>query len=516
MLFSVFMSFAPILLILVFMLVLNKSVNLSGFVSWLAASLIAIYFFHTSVEIVWKSTLAGLLSSLPVALVVLTSIWQISYMESVGALKRVVVFVKTLACSNRAVQIMMVNMGIGTLLVSVGATPVSILPPILVAMGYSTFIAVALPALGFDALCTFSLLGAPIVVFSDMAKISLPEAGLIFAKYLPLISTLLALSMLWLVGGLKEVKKGLVPAIITGIVIGLTAICMNKIGAVVLTGAIAGIMTILVMAVYLKVFGQKVIDRTCLNELDLQTEKDMPLYRALSPWLILIASTMVINFTPSLFDFFYKTMSMPVEIIPGQPIKTRVLWNAYTWIVLSTIISIPILKASPKQVFSSLGKTMVRAPKPVFSAAVFFAIAYVMNNSGFTVTPGGWQLFDGTKNMIYILASSSADFFQSFYPLVAGYLGLLGGFITGSEASTIAMFTKYNFNTAALLHLSPIIISAGTAIGGGLASVISPAKLQNAAATIDAMGIENKVIKTTFLISIFLTGFAALLTQLWA
>ena len=57
----------------------------------------------------------------------------------------------------------MINIGFGTLMVAVGATPVSLLPPILVAMGYSTYVAIALPAIGYDALCTYALLGARIL-----------------------------------------------------------------------------------------------------------------------------------------------------------------------------------------------------------------------------------------------------------------------------------------------------------------------------------------------------------------
>ena len=44
----------------------------------------------------------------------------------------------------------------------------------------------------------------------------------------------------------------------------------------------------------------------------------------------------------------------------------------------------------------------------------------------------------------------------------------------------------------------------------------SPAKLQNAAATIDAMGIAAKVIKTTFVVSLIITAGAAQMTFIWA
>jgi lactate permease len=92
----------------------------------------------------------------------------------------------------------------------------------------------------------------------------------------------------------------------------------------------------------------------------------------------------------------------------------------------------------------------------------------------------------------------------------------MGGFITGSEASTIALYAKYNLMTTKLLSLNSLVVTAGIAIAGGLASVISPAKLQNAAATIDALGIESKVIKTAVLVAIVFTAVAAVLTFIWA
>ena len=97
---------------------------------------------------------------------------------------------------------------------------------------------------------------------------------------------------------------------------------------------------------------------------------------------------------------------------------------------------------------------------------------------------------------------------------ISGYLGLFGGFLSGSEASTIAMFTRYHPLTSKLLHVDPLIVSAVTAVGGGLARVISPAKLQNAAATIDALGTESQVIRTAFIIVVAIT-FMALLMALY-
>lgn len=515
---DILLTLVPILVVLGLLVAARWPADLSGLVGWVFTVFVAYLFFHTSLQVALTASLAGLIASFPVSLMVATSIFQITFLESSGALKRIVVFVKTVARSHQAVQIMMINMGIGTLLVAVGATPVSILPPIMLALGYSTFVAVALPALGFDALCTYALLGAPLVVFADMTGTPLTESALIFSQFMPVISTMIGFGMLYIVGGWSKIREGFFPCLLAGLTMGLTAIAVAHVGSgIVLTGVMGGMTTIFMMILYLTVQGQPVLDRSQLSPQDIKTEESMSLLTALSPWVILVACCLIINFWPPLYNFLFKELAMPLQIIPGgKPINTRMLWNAYTWVIISTILAIPFIKPTREQWKDIGSKWFKRAPRPVFSAAIFFAIAYVMMYSGYTEQAGAWNLVRQDFNMISVLAIGSANLFNGLYPAIAAFLGLLGGFVSGSEASTIALFTKYNKITSDLLQVNPLVVTAGTAIAGGLASVISPAKLQNAAATIDALGIESKVIKVAVVIAIIFTSVAALLTLIWA
>lgn len=515
---EVLLTLLPIMAVLALLVCLNWPADTSGLVGWLLVMLVAYLFFHTSLEVGLTASLAGIVASFPVSLMVATSIFQITFLECTGALQRIVIFVKTLAKNDRAVQIMIINMGIGTLLVAVGATPVSILPPIMVALGYSTFVAVALPALGFDSLCTYALLGAPLVIYADMTGTPLTDSALIFSRFMPVISTLIGLGMLWIVGGFRQIREGFIPCLLAGLTMGLSAVVVAHIGkGIVLTGVIAGMATVAVMLVYMKLRRQPILDRSCITDRERAVENSMPLLVALSPWLILIISCLFINFYPPVFDYLFKQLAMPVQIIPGaKPIMTRMLWNAYTWVIIATLVAVPFIKPTRTQWKETLTKWLARAPRPVFSAAIFFAIAYVMNLSGFVPAGEEWKLANPDYNMISVLATSSADFFRGLYPAVAAFLGLLGGFVSGSEASTIALFTKYHLLTSAILKVDPLVVTAGTAVAGGLASVISPAKLQNAAATIDALGAESDVIKVAVVISAALTLVAAILTYMWA
>lgn len=521
---SSLLTLLPIIIILFMLISLKKPADISGIVGWLAISLVAVLFFQTSLEVIFRSTIAGFIKSFSVSLIVATSLLQMAYIEKTGALKRIIIFIKTLSSGNRAVQIMMINIGFGTLMVSVGATPVSLLPPILIAMGYSTYVAIALPAIGYDSLCTYALLGAPIVVFVDLAnnflgkgnEITLSQAGSVFYMFLPIISVMIGFCMLWIVDKWKGIREGWLPCIISGAVIAVVAYFTNKVeNLVVLTGILCGIAVIIAMVIYLLVTGKKVIDKSRLSDDELAYEKTYPLWRALMPWIILIIVILALNLPKPIFDFLYRTFTLPITGITadGSAIPTRALWNAYTWILVSILLSVPFLKPTSKQMKEVLKVWWKRAPRPVFSAAIFFSIGEVMNMSGFSMAEGKFA----TSSMVNVLADASSKIFHNAYGAIVPFIGLFGGFLTGSEASTIAMFSKYTMTTATGLGwgLKGLLISAaGLAFGGGLASIISPAKLQNAAASIDKLGEENKVMRVAFVFSLILTSITSIFVVL--
>jgi lactate permease len=530
---SVLLAVSPVIIIFLLMTWGRRSADVAGLIGWVYTALLAGAYFHTSAQVILVASLAGMVASLPISLMVVTSIFQINVMEEAGAIRRLVVFMKTLASENRAAQVMLINVGAGTVLAALGATPVSILPPIMLSLGYSAFVAIALPAIGYDALCTYALLGVPVVVFADIAKgitgreFTPPEVGLYFAQYMPVITSLIALSMLWLVGGWGEVRRGWHVALITGLTAGLIAIGMNVAGLPTLTGIVAGIGVVLVMLAFLRLTGRRLVDRGVLGEEDLRVEKEMGLMLAVLPWLLLVVFSMLTNFGRfGLYDMLFRRLAMPVEIVPGRPERMRMLWQAYTWVLIATLVAIPFYRMQAGRLAAAGRKTLRRAPRPAFAAAIYFAVAFVLNHSGKTLAAAGgrpgWVMEPaGGINMVKVVADACAGVFHQAYAGVAPFLGLLGGFISGSETSSIAMLTKLHFETMAqvfplatperLLAIS-LLVAAVSGIGGGLASVISPAKLQNAAAVIDRIGMESQVIRATAVIAVLMVLAAALMT----
>jgi len=513
-LLTMLLALSPIIVIFLLLVLRRTAADVAGAIGWLVALVVAWLYFQTPLAVALRASLSGVVASLPVALVVATSILQVTVMLETGAIARAVTLIKSVAPKDQVVQILLINVGVGTLLTALGAVPVSILPPIMLALGYSSFAAIALPAIGYDALCTYALLGIPVVVFANFTGQPVSQVGGYFARFMPVISTCIAFGMLWIVGRWKMMWRGLVPTLVAGLTAGFVAIGMNSLGLVTITGIAAGLGVILALLLYLKLTGRTLIDRGGLSQEDLAAEQRLSLWAAISPWIILAVVSLLLNapFLP-FFDLVFNKLAMPVEIIPGAPEKVRLFWQAYFWILASTLLALPFLKPTRAQLDTSLQKWLKRAPRPAFAAAVFFAIAFVINHSG---KGADWQLVEPGRNMIHVIAQASAQLFGRLYPLTAPFLGLLGGFISGSETSSIAMLTGLHLSTAESIGAAGLLVAAASGIGGGLASVISPAKLQNAAASIDHIGEEAQVIGTTFVIALVITTVCALMTLLWA
>lgn len=533
------MIFLPFIGALLLLVLAKWKADTTGFVMWLVMLVMAILLFKTDVKVSFLASIVGFIKSFPISFMVCTSIFMITYMQKTGALQRIVVAFKRLGGEGKEpFQIMFINIGLGCFLVSIGASPVTMLPPIMCALGYSSLAAVALPAIGYDPLTTFALLAIPAVIFQgEMSGLfnltpifpTLAESGFTFSLFMPVVTTGIAFGMMFIAGGRKLLfsKRAILFASVGGLTTGGTAVLVNVLakvfemdGLVPLTGLFAGLLTCISMMLLAKMLKLKIFDKDNLTSEDIKIEQSMPLWKALMPWLLLVVMCSITNFIPQIYDFLFATLAMPITITGFAPIKLRVFWNAYFWVIIATILSMPFLGVKGK-LKDTLATWSKRAIKPVFAAAIFFSVASLMTSSGAT----GLLTGDGTweialeNNMINILADASAKIFGKYYPLIVPFVGLLGGFISGSETSAIAMFTGFQFRTGRSLGMTDtgiLVMGASNGIGGGLASVLSPAKIQNATAVIDKQGIEGDVIKKTAPIALLMVTAVSVITLCWA
>ena len=533
---SVLLILFPFAIGIILLIFFKLKADLVGTILFILMLIIGIYAFKTDWRVASLASIAGIIKSFPISLMVLTSILMITYQQKTGSLDKIIVSFKKIGGGNQAFQIMIINLAIGCFLVSIGATPVTMLPPVLMAMGYSAFASVALPAIGYDPLTTYALLAVPAEIFSqsmtllniesDLFRLAwfgqntieqnLLSSGIAFSFYMPLVTLGIAFGMLWLGGGRKLLfsKDGLIFGLTGGIVCGGTAILANFLGLVKLTGVIAGLVTAIALILVAKMKGIKIIDTNVLTEEEKEKDKRMSLVRALSPWLFLILFVSLINFIPRLYYLF--NIQLPFKIVIGEiVIVTKFLSHAYFWMFVATLCSVPFLGLGKKRTVETLRLWGKRSFRPVYSAAIFFAIAFIMLYSGTNIIDGSWFQFP-INDMNLNLATAASYVFRDFYPLIVPFIGLFGGFISGSETSTIAMFTKFHLDTSIALGISAMAVGTANGVGGGLASVLSPAKIQNAAAVIDQVGIEGEVVKKSAPIALLMTLSVSAVCLCWS
>lgn len=96
------LSFAllPILLILVLLVWKRTPADIAGLIGWICTLLVAWLYFKTPLINTLLISFSGVVASLPITIMVATSLFQITLIKESGAIDRVVAFIKTVAPGN--------------------------------------------------------------------------------------------------------------------------------------------------------------------------------------------------------------------------------------------------------------------------------------------------------------------------------------------------------------------------------------------------------------------------------
>lgn len=502
---SFLLAILPIFVIFVGLVILKKSGTLMGVVGWMLTVAVAVFFFSTSPAIALLASANGILASFGISLMVLFTILQVTMMDVTGAIRSITEYVRLIA-AERYEQVMLLNVGLGSFLVSIGATQVTMLPPIMLALGFSPIAAIALPCLGYDPLTSFSLLAVPITLPAQVFNLDLAALGSRISFFLPVISTGFAIGMLFIADGWSGVRKGIVPALLAGLTLGFSAILFVHIlpvSAIGLVGVFSGLVTIIVLLLLRVVQGKPILARRVDMPADV-----MPIGRAALPWLLLVVFCVVISI-PMIATRLHDLLGplQVVTVVANKSVDLKFLNQAYTCVLVSTVVAAPFMVRSREEGRKIVEIWLKRAWAPTLAAAIFFAIAYVMDWSGQTVIDGALGFATGTTdvNMNAVIGLMLAMTFGITFPAISPMLGLFGAFVSGSEASSNVMFHGILKRATGVLDLDFTTVYSGHAVAGGIASGISPAKIINAAAVIDQLGIEGEVIRRCVPIAVILT-----------
>jgi lactate permease len=515
------LAFYPLVVILFGVAFLRKSGLFMAMVGLVLTIILAMLQFSTSLEVALRASLHGFVSSFGVSISVVATMLMIYLMKEAGALQTVSKVIKQQVIGDE-VRALYIGIGFGSFLTSLGVVTPALFPPLLLAMGFSPLASIAIAVLGYNATTSFALLSIPITLPASTFGFSPLALAFKVSAFLPVISTGFAFALLWVVGGKRSMRKGAVPALISGLVLALACVATTSLDyftgvqyvPLALVGVIAGLSAMLSLHLYQRL---KPADARETRNADYPSKGEI--WRSFSPWIILA----VLAGLTSIGQISDWLLHLPgdmqvIRVFSNEPINLKILTQPYTWIFITILLSLFTLKPTKRQVQTATSVWLKRFFGPFLAYSIYFSISFVMAFSAMQIAngvlntnpPGFNQL-----NMNVILGTTLASIFGAGYIFVAASLGLFGAIVAGSETSSNILFYSIQKTATNNLGLNSdfMTIYASHAVAGGVASAVTPAKINNAVVTIDeSHETESLMMRKNLVIALALTIATGILT----
>ncbi len=503
---STLVAIIPILFLFWALAIKKLKGHIAALLTLLVTVLVVIIGYKMPVSLALSSTLYGALYGLwPVGWIVITAVFLYNLSVEAGQLEIIKNSVASLT-NDRRLQTLLIAFCFGAFLEGAAGfgTPVAIAGAILIGIGFEPKYAAGLCLIANAAPVAFGALGIPIITASSITGINDLLISQVAAVQLTPLILIGPFYLVGLMGGFKAIKEVL-PAIL---VIGISYAVLNWATAYylgpMLPNIVASLGSMISLAIFLRFWqpahtwrfpGEKeAIGKTKLQYTGKQ------IIKAWSPFLILtiIVAIWCIPWFKNLITEQLKWLiafEWPgLYTAAGEAIiykdATTPYPALYTWdfitspgtaIFVSAIISCFALRIGPRKFFTVLGRTIKQLIFPLTNIMAVLGFAYVANYSGLSYTLG--------------LAFASTG---SIFPFLAPFLGWLAVFLTGSDTSAQALFSKLQQVTATQIGVNPVLTVAANSTGAVTGKMISPQSIAVASGATGLVGRESELFRFTF------------------
>jgi lactate permease len=410
-------------------------------------------------------------------------------------------------------------------------TPVAICAVMLIALGFRPIKAASVALVANTAPVAFGAIAIPITTLAETSGLDKQDLGSMVGRQTPFIAVIVPLILVGMVDGRRGLRQTWPAAVVGGAVFAAMQYVTSNHISVELTDVVASLTSTAAIVALLRVWqpsepllaeaggprpavaGASIEDPAMEAEIARRDrrEKDPPIdvLRAYAPYLVIIAVFAIAQIgpikdwmagKPGTYEFGWPglhVVNAKGEALMSLTFKFNWLPAAGTLLLISGLITMPILGIRPSRALAVAGKTLDQLKWAILTVAAVLALAYVMNQSGQTITLGLW-------------AAGAGGFFAFLSPLI----GWLGVAVTGSDTSSNALFGALQVTAAKDAGLSSILTAAGNSSGGVLGKMISPQNLAIGAAAVGMAGKEGDLFRRVVLWSLLLIGLMCVLVFL--
>lgn len=535
-------AFAPILITLILMTVLNWPAKRALPVAWLAACAAGVLAWKMKLVTVAACTFYGFLSSIEVLLVIFGAILIMNTLKCSGAMASINQGF-TRVSPDKRIQAIIICWMFGSFIEGAAGfgTPAALAAPLLVSLGFPP-LAAATVALIFDSTAvSFGAVGTPVSaaltqlgssVGPEFAQklsfwAALPHA--VMGVFVPFLGVAVLTKVFGKEKSFKPALEVLPFAIFSGLVFSVPYVVVAAVFGYEFPSLLAALfgLVITVIAAKKKFLIPKTTwgfapesewrdDWRAKTELEKAKPSKMPLILAWTPY-VLIAAVLVITRIPELgIKDIINTNAVPPFVIKFDNIfGVDSLDFSLKWANIPGVLPfIPVAILTHfmhKMSFQEVKTAWVDTFKQIGGAAVaiIFGIALVQVMKFSDINESGLH------NMMVIMAEFISNAGASIFVVLSPIIGILGSFISGSNAVSNLLFTNLQFETAQALNLSTVFVVAMQVIGGAIGNITCINNAVAVCATVGTSGAEGKIIKTnvvpTAIYTVVIIGIFALL-----
>ncbi|GAB3784406.1 lactate permease LctP family transporter [Spirosoma horti] len=510
---SVLVALIPILFIFWALIIRKMKGYQASLIATALAMLIATLVYGMPVKLALLSAAHGALYGLfPICWLVIMAVFLFNITVRSGQFE-IIKHVMGAITADRRLQALLIAFSFGSFLEGTAGfgAPVAITAAMLVGLGFNPLYASGICLIANTAPVAFGSIGIPITVASQVSGIPELPISQMVGRTLPILSVMLPFYLVSIIAGFRKAREIWPAVVVSGISFAFLQYFSSNFLGPALPDVIAGLGSIICLMTFLRYWKPKTIWRFA-NEPAATVDTSISytagqVIRAWSPFIVLTIIIISWGMQPikdvlnsaGLFQFEFPGLHNAILGSDGNPIpklfKVNYLSAAGTAILLAALIAIPLVGLTYRQGVKVFGETLVQLRFPILSVASVLAFAYILNDSGITLT------------LAAILASTG-----SMFPFFAPVLGWLGVFITGSDTSANALFSKLQYATAQSIGVDPVVTVAANVSGGVVGKMISPQSIAVAAAAGNLVGKESQLFRFTVKHSFFMLIFISFLT----
>ncbi|MBK4987377.1 lactate permease LctP family transporter [Pseudomonas sp. S36] len=523
----------PIVFFFLALAVFRLKGHVAGSITLALSILVAIFAFHMPVDMALAAAGYGFLYGLwPIAWIIVAAVFLYKLTVKSGQFEVIRSSVLSITDDQR-LQVLLIGFCFGAFLEGAAGfgAPVAITAALLVGLGFNPLYAAGLCLIANTAPVAFGALGIPIIVAGQVTGIDAFHIGAMTGRQLPLLSLFVPFWLVFMMDGLRGVKETWPAALVAGLSFAVTQYFTSNFIGPELPDITSALASLIALTLFLKVWQPKramVQADGSVGAAVVQSTGSQPspyslgeIFKAWSPFLILTVLVtiwtlkpfkaafapggamynFVFNFAiPHLDQLVIKTAPIVAAATPMPAVfKLDPISATGTAIFLSALISMAVLKISPKTGLTTFKETLWELRWPILSIGMVLAFAFVTNYSGMSST------------MALVLAGTGAAF-----PFFSPFLGWLGVFLTGSDTSSNALFSSLQATTAHQIGVNDTLLVAANTSGGVTGKMISPQSIAVACAATGLVGKESDLFRFTVKHSLFFATIVGLITLVQA